>query len=91
MTKVTAILREQKRTLTVMTVKRARLLGLNPSRSFGYVIRIEPPIESITHGWDVEGIGWCPHPRRTEYQHFHGWYKFKSAAVQRIEEIAIME
>lgn len=86
---VTAILHDQKRTLTVMTARRAQRLGLKPSRPYGYVVHIEPPIVTVSHGDDVEGIGWCPHPPREHHRHFLGWYKYKSLADGRASEFSI--
>ena len=85
----TATLHNQKRTLTVMTAYRAKRLGLNPSRSYGYVIRVEPPISFTTEGQDVEGIGWCPHPPRQHHQHFLGWYKYRCFAESRAYEFSV--
>lgn len=72
-----------------MTARRAITLGLRPSRSYGYVVRIAPPIEYTKEGDDIEGIGWVPYwggPRKVT-QHFHGWYRYKDDAVRRAEEM----
>lgn len=87
MKSVTAVLHHQKRRLTVMTAHRAQLLGLKPSRDYGYVIRVEPPIVTVSHGEDIEGIGWWPHRPRQHQQHFFGWYKYKSLAESRAAQI----
>ncbi len=88
MKSVPAILHNQKRTLTVMTARHALRLGLRPSRHYGYVVRIEPPIELVVHGSDVEGIGWWPTRPATMRQHFLGWYKFKSLAESRVRDFS---
>lgn len=72
-----------------MTARRAILLGLSPSRNYGYVVRIAPAIVHVFQGEDVEGIGWVPHrggPRATE-QHFFGWYKHRDRACSRADEL----
>jgi len=85
----TATLHDQKRTLTVMTARQAQRLGLKPSRNYGYVIRVQPPIVFTTDGQDVEGVGWCPHPPRRHQQHFLGWYKYKSFAESRAFDLSL--
>ena len=79
-----------RRIYTAMTARRAQLLGLRPSRSYGYVVRIDPPIESTSTGEDIEGIGWVPHwggPRK-HVQHLAGWYKHRDRAQQRAAELS---
>jgi hypothetical protein len=49
-------------------------------------VRIEPPIEHIFNGMDVEGIGWHPMTPEIRKQHFIGWYKHKESAVKRANE-----
>ena len=66
------------RTYTPMTAKRANY----PHRNYGYVVKISPPIEHRITGSDIEGIGWVPCYPRIEYQHFHGWYKYKCDAAK---------
>ena len=70
-------------TYSVLTAHRAKLLGLRPTRHYGYVIRISPPIEHTSTGEDVEGIGWVPHPERKHLQHLSGWYMRKALAERR--------
>lgn len=67
-----------KRTYTVMTAKRAGY----PHRKYGYVIKIDPPIETVSHGHDYEGWGYQPHLNgpKVHKQHFQGWYKNKDRA-----------
>jgi hypothetical protein len=72
---------------TVMTAARAAKIGLNPSRCYGYVVRITPPVVTVKTGEDVEGIGWCPMPPRKQFQNFFGWYKYKADAIRRSEEL----
>lgn len=78
----------EQRQLTVMTCQRAKMRGATPSRSYGYTIFIQPPIEFTTNGQDVEGIGWYPHAPKLHVQRCHGWYKYKSDAVKRVEDLA---
>lgn len=75
-------------TYSVHTAKSQDYQGSVPSqRQYGYVIRITPPIVTIQHGEDIEGIGWWPyHPPRRHAQHFVGWYRYKADALQRLEE-----
>ena len=72
-----------------MTAHRAACLGLRPSRTYGYVIRIEPAVVHESTGEDVEGVGWVPHwggPRkRTQY--LFGWYKHKADAFARANQL----
>jgi hypothetical protein len=85
---LSAILSGRTRTLSVMTAHRAKLLGLNPTRHYGYVLRIEPPIVTVSTHSDIEGVGYWPHRPKTSTQHFYGWYKFKSDAENRAEDLA---
>lgn len=68
------------RTYTAMTAPRAAKLGLNPPRDYGYVVRVEPPILTNSHGQDVEGIGWVAMLAKKNVQHIYGWYKDASVA-----------
>ena len=69
-----------------MTARRAINLGLKPTRNYGYIVRIEPPIEHIKNGEDIEGIGWVPMTRAIVKQYFIGWYKHKKDATKRAED-----
>ena len=75
---------------TLHTAKSQHYRGSVPSHSqYGYVIRITPPIVTLQHGEDVEGIGWVPHwggPKR-HVQEFFGWYRHKQAALTRCQEL----
>lgn len=75
----------------VMTAKKAERLGLGPLRSYGYVVQIVPPVVTFSDGEDVEGIGWCPMPRRKNVQHFSCWCKHKSVAVKHAETLTKAE
>ncbi len=70
-------------TYTHMTAARAKKLGLNPPRDFGYVVRVEPPILTNSHGYDVDCIGWVPMLAKKNVQHIYGWYKDASVAKGR--------
>lgn len=76
-----------KRLYTPMTAHRASRLGLRPSRGYGYVVRITPPIETVSTSTDVEGIGQWNHAPVKHVQNFHGWYKHKADAVSRATEL----
>ena len=71
----------------VLTSAAAAKLGFNPSRKYGYVIRMMPPIVTYSEGKDIEGLGWWPMPRREHVQHLSGWYRYKADAVRRAEEL----
>lgn len=83
----TVVMGSIKHIYSVSTAKRANY----PYRKYGYVINIDPPIEHTTTGKDIEGIGWVPHrggPRK-HLQRFQGWYKYKTAAVERAKQLNI--
>ena len=64
----------------VKTAQRAIREGKHPSRSFGYVVEVVPPIETVKTGEDIEGIGWCPCSPTKVLQHFVAWTKRKARA-----------
>jgi len=66
----------------VKTAQRAIKEGKHPSRSYGYVVEVIPPIVTTKTGEDVEGIGWCPMPPTKVFQHFVTWTKRKARAEQ---------
>jgi hypothetical protein len=70
----------------VLTAKAAAKLGLNPSRHYGYVVRMMPPVVTYSEGKDVDGIGWCPMPE-THVQHLAGWYRYKADAIRKAEAL----
>ncbi len=72
-----------KRLYTVLTARRARY----PHRKYGYVIKIDPPIETVSTGTDYEGIGWVPHAPKKNIQNFFGWYKHKTTAQIVAEDL----
>jgi hypothetical protein len=72
----------------VITAKAAAKLGLNPSRKYGYVVRMMPPVVTEQKGIDIEGIGWWPWPQPVRIeQHLAGWCRYKADAVRRAEEL----
>ena len=66
----------------VKTAQRAIREGKSPSRSYGYVVEVIPPIVSTKTGDDVEGIGWWPMPPTKVIQYFVAWTKRKITAEQ---------
>jgi len=74
---------------SVITAYQAHKQGLQPTRKYGYVLKITPPIEYISKGQDIEGIGWVPHwgGNKTITQHWQGWYKYKQDAIKRAAEL----
>ncbi len=73
--------------LTAITCARAKKeLGSAP-RPYGYTLAINPPEELTINGQDIEGLGWMPcHPRKVVLK-WQGWYKYKSDAVKRANEL----
>jgi hypothetical protein len=64
-----------------MTAKR---FGRNAyGRSFGYVLKINPPVITESEGDDVEGIGWVPHRGGPVKRSRNSicWMKYKDAAL----------
>lgn len=66
------------RTYLLKTARRAVREGLNPSRKYGYVIQIVPPVVTT----QARRI-----PPRKLVQNLYGWYKYKSDALKRVEEL----
>lgn len=73
--------------LTVMTCFQAKRKFGSAPRHYGYTLAITPPIEHQVTGQDVEGIGWVPCKPYIVIQKWQGWYKFRSDAERRVEEL----
>lgn len=73
---------------TAITCKRAKLeLGSAP-RHYGYTLALNPPKTITITGDDIEGIGWWPYnPPKVVVQKWQGWYKYKSMAISRANEL----
>lgn len=80
-----------RRHFVAMTAGRAARMGLNPSRPYGYVVQIVPPVVTVKTGEDIEGIGWHPMPPTEQVQNFAGWHKYRADAVRRAEELNAAE
>ena len=72
---------------TAMTAQKAIRLGFKPSRTYGYVVHISPPLIYKSTGEDVEWIGWVNMSLKITHQHFFGWYKHKDTAENRAYEL----
>ncbi len=65
-------------TFTAVTCARARRLNAQTNRNYGYTVIIQPPLQQINTGADVEGSGWVPKwggPALQAHTHL-GWYRF---------------
>ena len=82
---VTGIYNGQERRMTLRTATGNWKCS---GHSGGYVIAIAPPIETVSTGDDVEGIGWVPHRPRTLVQKIAGWYKTKSIGLDALQRYA---
>jgi hypothetical protein len=74
--------------LKVMTCARAqRELGSAP-RHYGYTLALNPPLNHVIEGQDVEGIGWVPYcPPLHVVEKWQGWYKYKHLAQRRADAL----
>src|ERR1043165_2023665 len=72
----------------VITAYRARRYGYT-GRGYGYVIMLDKPIETVSTGIDVEGVGFVQTLPTHHVQRFMGWYRHKSISDQRLIEIQV--
>jgi hypothetical protein len=74
-------------TFTAMTCARARRLGVPTTRTYGHTVIIQPPLQWIDSGSDVEGIGYVPKWGGPQLQPLKsiGWYRFKEDAQTTAE------
>lgn len=62
--------------------------ALHPTRTYGYTIKLSPPIVDRQDHMDVEGIGYWPiTPPRIRVLRYQGWYKYRCLAQRRCDEL----
>ena len=62
--------------------------GTTCSRQYGYTLAVNPPIVLRILGDDIEGYGWWVYPQpKTRTIRHSGWYRYKSDALKRADEL----